>query len=101
VLSDEDVRGMEDWVAAAGAWSVAAQSLVGAATGLATQSRDLADQLQAGKLGSSGNGGNGSGRALDSDLRTLADSVETDTEELRNRYLATATELDQYTNLIG
>ena len=92
---------MSAWVTAANAWSVSAQSMVGAATTLATQSRELADQLHGGSLGFSGEGGDGGARALDADLRTLADSVEADTQDLRNRYLATAADMEQYTDVLG
>jgi len=103
MLSDEEARGMGTWVIAANAWSMAAQSMVGTATALATQSRELADQLQGGALGSPGAGPDPDGGApsLDAELRTLADSVEADTQDLRDRYLATAAEIEQYTDVLG
>jgi hypothetical protein len=90
-LNDGEAREMQAWVFAASAWGEAAQSLVGAATYLALRSRELSDLLD---------GGDGRG-LLAKSLRTLAGAVESETAELRDRYLATAANLDEYRDLLG
>ena len=45
-LSDGEARVMEAWVVAANSWGKAAQAAVGAATELATASRELADRFK-------------------------------------------------------
>jgi hypothetical protein len=85
---------MHVWVGAANDWSVAAQRVVESSTGLATASRELADVLAP-------NGGNGDGEAaLPVELRRLAENVESDTAELRNRYLATAANIDEFKDFV-
>ena len=85
---------MRIWVGAANDWSVAAQSVVQSSTGLATASRELADVLSA-------NGESGDGEsALPVELRRLAETVEADSAELRNRYLATAAGIDEFKDFV-
>ena len=94
MLNDGEARGMRVWVTAANDWSVAAQSVVGSATGLATASRELADLL-------SSNGGETDGKALlPEELRRLAELVEADSAELRNRYLATASSIEEFSDFV-
>ena len=94
MLSEGEARGMRVWVGAANDWSVAAQSVVESSTGLATASRELADVLSA-------TGEAGAGKvALPADLRRLADTVEADAVELRNRYLATAAGIDEFEGFV-
>ena len=86
---------MQLWVGAANDWSVAAQGVVESSTGLATASRELADVL-------SPNGDSGDGAAgLPVELRRLAENVEADTVELRNRYLATAANIDEFKDFVN
>ncbi len=91
---------MRDWVIAASAWGKASQSLVGAAGTLALSSRSLADVIEA-----SGSGEDHAGhrlhRALPGDLRLLGEEVESDTKELRDRFLATEANLAEYRQIIG
>jgi hypothetical protein len=85
---------MHVWVGAAKDWSVAAQRVVESSTGLATASRDLADVLSAPD-------GAGDGTvALPLELRRLAETVEADSAELRNRYLATAAGIDEFKDFV-
>jgi hypothetical protein len=100
VLTDGDARALEGWVVAANDWSEAAQGFVGAAGALALVSRTLAEELH------------GDGAALDAsiqagrhdlarDLRLLAETVEDETEELRDRYLQTAASIEGYQELLN
>jgi hypothetical protein len=100
-LSDGEARVMEAWVVAANSWGEAAQAAVGAATELATASRELADRFK-GTAPADGIGiGNGDRAALAKSLRQLGDAVERETRELRDGYLATASNLEQYRGLLG
>jgi hypothetical protein len=67
--------------------------MVGAASRLATTSRDVGDILDQ----APGALGDGTDHAsLAGELRELATKVEGDTTELRDRFLATAADLDGY-----
>ncbi len=84
---------MRAWVGAANDWSVTAQAVVGSATGLATASRELADLLAPVP--------GGDGRPpLVGDLRRLAEMVEADSLELRDRYLATAADIEAFREFV-
>ena len=96
MLSDKDAAAMEAWVLAANGWSEAAQSLVGAAAALALASRSLAEAV-----GSSGPARSEDGEALGVSLRLLGDEVEGETAGLRDRYLATAANIEQYRDILG
>src|SRR5947207_7119156 len=98
-LSDGEARVMEAWVVAANSWGKAAQAAVGAATELATASRELADRFK-GTAPADGIA-NGDRAALAESLRQLGDAVERETRELRDGYLATASNLEQYRGLLG
>jgi hypothetical protein len=87
MLSDDEVAAIRAWVEAADRWAHSAQQLVGAATDLATVSRDIASAIEA--TGREGEGGA-------DDLQRLAVELESDTASLRDRYLATAANIDQY-----
>ncbi|MDX6637155.1 MAG: hypothetical protein QOJ01_666 [Solirubrobacterales bacterium] len=78
MLSEDEARRMTAWVVSANTWSVASQAIVESATGLATQSRELADRLR-------GNDAGDGGGSLPGDLRVLADAVEADSVEMRDR----------------
>jgi len=106
-LSDADARQMEAWVVAANAWGEASQTLVGAAAGLATASRDLSDQLDEAHSAPVGAPERVDEVSEDDDrvamavsLRVLADSVERETRDLREGYLVTASNLEQYHRLL-
>ncbi len=86
---------MQAWVLAANDWSVAAQAVVETSTALATHSRELADRLSV----STRETGDGV-VTLTGDLRMLADGVEADSLELRNRYLATAANIDDFKDFV-
>ncbi len=102
VLSDGDVRALEQWVASAHRWAEASQALVAAATSLTVSSGDLADHL--GLDGAPLTAGSG-GLVLDrgvlaGNLRLLARAVEEEGCEARDRYLALAAAIDQYRELL-
>jgi hypothetical protein len=89
---------MEMWVGSAKRWSEASQSMVTAATELTNASRTLAAQLD--------------GRAVSRDqlrdradlqaqLRLLAETIEDDGRELRDRFLSTQANLQVYTDILG
>jgi hypothetical protein len=94
MLSGDQATAMRGWVMAAQAWGEASQELVGAATGLSTASRSLADTL-----GAEANAALGDG--LGTRLRGLAGLVEADTAGLRERFLETAANLEQYEEVLG
>lgn len=85
---------MRDWVLAAKDWSVAAQTMVETSTALATHSRDLADRLAPAPDPERGV------TALPVDLRRLADAVEADSVELRDRYLSTAAGIKDFKDIL-
>jgi hypothetical protein len=91
MLNDDEVAAMRAWVQAADRWAHSAQQLVGAATDLATVSRDIASTIAA--AGREGEGGA-------ADLQRLAVELESDTASLRDRYLATAANIDQYREVL-
>ena len=103
MLNDADARAMRDWVIAAKGWSESAQRFVGSATELATVSRGVADRIESGAQGSLAVPGRArpSEPPLEGQLRELADTVETETQELRDRYLITAAAIDEYTGVLG
>ncbi len=90
MLNDEEAVEMTAWVRAANSWSLAAQAIVRTSTDLATQSRDLADRLETGQEAS-----------LTAELRVLAEAVEDDSQELRDRYLGTAEALENFHDVLG
>ena len=92
MLSEADAHAMRTWVVAAEGWSQSAQRFVGAATELATVSRGVADRIADDTSPWSGN--DGRSPPLPDQLRELADTVERETAELRDRYLATAASID-------
>jgi hypothetical protein len=96
MLNEGDAQAMRTWVVAANGWSHSAQRFVGAASELATVSRGVADRMDdatAPPIGSDG-------PSLSDQLRELADTVEHETLELRDRYLATAASIDEYASVI-
>ena len=99
-LSDGQADEMKAWVIAAGAWAEAAQALVGAANDLAIASRDLGDRLDpAAERGRDGTGADDIA-SLAAGLALLADAVERETRQLRDGYLRTAANLEQYRMLL-
>ncbi len=98
-LSDAEADEMKVWVVAASGWGEAAQAFVGAATELATASRELADRLD--RHGSPADQVSTSDGSLPAGLRLLAAAVEHDTQKLRDEYLATATSLEEYRSVLG
>ncbi len=98
MLSEGEARAMQEWVVAANGWSGSAQRLVAAATELATVSRGVANRIEGPPSGSLSDYGRGP--PLPEQLRELADDVEAETRELRNRYLATAASIDEYAEVL-
>ncbi len=91
MLNGKDVPAVRVWVEAADRWAQGAQELVAAAAGLAVVSRDIATNLEQQRNGEAG---------TMKELRVLADELERDTAFLRDRYLATAADLDQYRDVL-
>jgi hypothetical protein len=103
VLTDAEASGLWRWVAAAKTWSEASQGLVSDASELSTVSRDLADLLEDTRPGPSSQDAPVivDRTALAGDLRLLADGVEDQTAELRDRYLETAADIEAYRSIMG
>ncbi len=87
VPSDDDIDAIGRWIESADAWANAAQTLVGMATDFAVVSLDTATAL---------GGRPWAGPETETDLTRLADELERDTSDLRNRYLATAADISLY-----
>jgi hypothetical protein len=100
-LSDSDAAAMEAWVVAANSWSETAQALVGAAAGLALASRSLADSVDDGPRPAVAEAEASEAGALAVSLRLLGDEVERETAGLRDRYLATAANIEQYRDILS
>ena len=98
MLNDADVQAMRDWVIAAKGWSESAQGFVGAATELATVSRGVADRVDGALDGAFPS--NAQEPPLGDQLRELANTVEQETGELRDRYLITAASIEEYTGIL-
>jgi hypothetical protein len=96
---DPSAQEMRMWVVAASRWGQASQTVVGAAANLALASRTLADAIDTSHVDRSPTGRRR--QALAGDLRGLSDEVEADTEELRDRFLATEANLAEYRQIIG
>jgi hypothetical protein len=103
VLSEREARGLWLWVTAANDWSETSQGLVSNASELSTVSRDLADVLEEDGTATSPHGAPvGFDRpALAGELRQLATAVEDQSAELRNRYLATAADIEAFRSILG
>jgi hypothetical protein len=99
MLSDSDAFAMREWVIAAKEWSESAQHLVGAATELSTVSRGVADRVEGASDGVFPSVA--PEPPLGAQLRELADSVETETRTLRDRYLITAASIEEYASVLG
>jgi hypothetical protein len=99
-LSDGEAAQMRAWVVAANRWGVAAQTLVGAASELATASCDLADRLDPGRRSAEDGSSRDGLASLAGRLRLLADAVEHDSRELREGYLTTAASLEEYRSVL-
>jgi hypothetical protein len=100
VLSEDDAAAMERWVHAARSWAESAQALVGAAAGLALASRSLADSVD-GPATAAGPSPGPEEQSLSDSLRLLGEEVETETAGLRDRYLSTAANIEQYREILG
>lgn len=100
-LSDGDARALAGWVLAARDWAEATQEVVGTATVLATVSREVSDRLDGRRISPGGLGSAEDGEALAEGLRLLADAVENEAADLRDRYLATAASLEQYRDVLS
>jgi len=82
---------------------------VAGAAQLSTASRDVADLLERDRPNAFARGSSDLDRgvadaddiALAGDLRLLASAVEDQTAEFRDRYLATAADLDAYHSILG
>ena len=91
MLSDEEAAALGGWVLAADQWAHASQAMVGAANELATVSRDIAAAIERGRWGN--------GWTAD-DLRRLAIELERDTAVMRDAYMATAANIEQYRDVL-
>jgi len=103
-LSEREARGLWLWVVAANDWSETSQALVGEASELSTVSRNLAHLLDEDRPGTLPPGGapvSVNRTALAGDLRVLAGAIEDQTAELRDRYLATAADIDAYRSILN
>jgi hypothetical protein len=100
-LSDREVRELEAWVRSAMGWSESAQAMVAATTDLANKSRMLATTLAGRPPGWLSSPGDDGGEKLASDLRRLAETVEDDGRELRERFLQTEADLALYKDVLG
>jgi hypothetical protein len=107
VLTEREAGALWRWVVAAKTWSEASQELVSDASELSTVSRDLADLLEDNRPGPSRPGPTPpeppvivDRATLAGDLRLLADGVEDQTAELRDRYLDTAADIDAYRSIL-
>lgn len=85
-----DAAEFEGWLRSAQGWAEASLALVSASTVLSTDSLDLADHLEGAKHD-----------GLPAQLRDLAAAVERDSSDHRDRYLATAADLEQYRDVLG
>jgi hypothetical protein len=100
VLSDKQAAAMNEWVTAASAWAEAAQALVGSAATMALASRSLADAVD-GSPPPAREPDELSDDRLGASLRSLATEVEDESAGWRDRYLATAANLEQYQSILG
>jgi hypothetical protein len=105
VLSESEAWAMEAWLRSAQRWSTSAQTMVGAATELTNSSRTLAAQLDAApvaRFSPSPSPHRADDRAdLQAQLRLLAETIEDEGRELRDRFLATQADLEVYCDLLG
>jgi hypothetical protein len=99
MLSEGQVREMEAWLRSARLWSETSQAMVGAATGLTNASRSLAGQFEPPSASLFSDEGD-QGAQLATQLRLLAETIEDEGRELRDRYLTTEAEIALYTNLL-
>jgi alkylhydroperoxidase family enzyme len=99
MLSEQQVRELEAWLRSAKLWAESSQAMVGAATGLTNASRSLAGQLE-GPSASHFSDEGARGARLATQLRLLAETIEDEGRELRDRYLTTEAEIALYTNLL-
>jgi hypothetical protein len=99
LLSDAESGELEAWLLSARRWCESSQQMVSAATELTNSSRALAvtvadrppDTVSASKEDR---------KALAARLRLLAETIEDDGRELRDRFLTTETELELYRELL-
>lgn len=98
MMNDAQAREMEAWLRSARTWSEASQAMVGAATELTNVSRSLAGQFEHPSAPFS-NGGD-RGAQLATQLHLLAETIEDEGRELRDRYLTTEAEIAMYTSLL-
>jgi hypothetical protein len=103
MLSEREARVLWLWVVAANDWSEASQGLVNDASELSTVSRDLADLLATDHARPSPRSAPRSvdRTALARDLRQLAAAIEDQTAQLRDRYLATAADIEAYQSILA
>ena len=99
MLSEGQVREMEAWLRSAKLWSESSQAMVGAATGLTNASRSLAGQFEQ-PLTPLVSDDSGRSPQLATQLRLLAETIEDEGRELRDRYLTTEAEIALYTRLL-
>ena len=97
MLNDRQIRELETWLRSAKLWSETSQAMVGAATDLTNASRSLATQFERPPAGSDKAD---HGDRLTAQLRLLAETIEDEGRELRDRYLTTQAELDLYAGLL-
>jgi hypothetical protein len=99
-LSDGQARAMEAWLRSAKLWSESAQHMVGAATELTNASRSLADDFEPQPSPPVSGDQGDRARHFAAQLRLLAETIEDESRELRDRYLTTDAEIRLYANLL-
>jgi hypothetical protein len=99
-LSYREIRELEAWVRSARRWSESAQAMVAATTELTNVSRFLATTLAERPPGWLSSPGDDGGEKLATDLRRLAETVEDEGRELRDRFLQTEADLAVYKDLL-
>ncbi len=98
MFTEGELSAMQGWVLAAHDWSQASQAFVGTAASLALSSRTLADKLHAND-GKSDPATGVNVDTLQDELRLLADTIEHESAEARDAYLATAARIETYGEL--
>ncbi len=99
MLSGAEAEELEAWLFSARRWCESAQTMVSASTELTTSSRDLATTV-AGRASSPPSSRDDDPGALAAGLRLLAETVEDEGRELRDRFLTTESELELYRELL-
>ena len=101
MLSDGQALEMEAWLRSARCWSESAQAMVGAATELTNASRSLAARFaERPRASLAADDREHVDPQLEAQLRLLAETIEDEGRELRDRYLTTEAEIQLYGTLL-